>query len=448
MKKLKIALLLALCHGSQAIGADIHVPEDYPTLQDAVDAALSGDTIRIAGGVHSGQTVISSKDLKLIGKPGAILRATANMLPLPQSDGRHVPVLGIVSSTVTIKGLTFEGEHFADQYPDPEFGHFIGGYYLDSGGTVENCRFVGFREGRPGSEGAIALRMYNDFGGAPQREARVVGNTFVDNYDGVEIAGASGNRSFHMTIDNNVISGIGPSPHEYRGAGIIIGVGTEGTVSRNIISGYSCTDPDLPFPFAWGVLAFDSSFPDSRNALEPVHFDGNTFRDNQFHLTILEGDEHTIANNTFDGSAPEARPAAIWVSGRNVTISNNRFRDQQSGIHLLGDDPDYGDLLGRAIDAKINDNWFTEGFTKVTIQPGASGTETGSISPFPEPELTVQKAVLMSWFDSFDDYLLESSINLEGPWLPSEARSFRDENRNHFVFPTESAHRFFRLQKR
>ena len=70
-----------------ATAADLRVPEDYPTVQAAVNAAHTNDTIHIAPGVYTGQVQIISKTLTLIGQPGTILRATTNMSRFPGIAG-------------------------------------------------------------------------------------------------------------------------------------------------------------------------------------------------------------------------------------------------------------------------------------------------------------------------------------------------------------------------
>ena len=72
-------LFLGLGAATFATAADLNVPADYPTIQAAVDAAHSNDTIHIAAGVYAGQVLISNKSLTLLGSPGAVLRATSGM---------------------------------------------------------------------------------------------------------------------------------------------------------------------------------------------------------------------------------------------------------------------------------------------------------------------------------------------------------------------------------
>src|SRR2546426_3590146 len=103
------SLVLGLAAAVSAIAADLNVPTTaYPTIQAAVNAAQTNDTIHIAPGVYTGQVQIISKQLTLIGQPGTILRATTNMSSPP--DSMNFPIIFIRFSQVTVRGLTFEGE--------------------------------------------------------------------------------------------------------------------------------------------------------------------------------------------------------------------------------------------------------------------------------------------------------------------------------------------------
>src|SRR2546426_12633999 len=89
------SLVLGFAAAASAIAADLKVPADYPTIQAAVDAAQTHDTIRIAPGVYTGQVQIIYKTLTLIWQPGTILRATTNMPPFPGYGSSVVPTTGI-----------------------------------------------------------------------------------------------------------------------------------------------------------------------------------------------------------------------------------------------------------------------------------------------------------------------------------------------------------------
>ena len=94
-------LFLGLTDAQFATAADLRVPKGYATIQGAVDAAQTNDTIHIAPGVYLGQVLITNKTLTLIGQPGTILRATTNMSPLIELASKAVPIMGIRSSQVT-----------------------------------------------------------------------------------------------------------------------------------------------------------------------------------------------------------------------------------------------------------------------------------------------------------------------------------------------------------
>ncbi len=67
--------------------------------------------------------------------------------------------MGIQSSQVTVRGLTFEGERLAERFVGR--GNLEGIFFRQSSGIVENCAFYGFRESTPGPEDAVAIVFVN-----------------------------------------------------------------------------------------------------------------------------------------------------------------------------------------------------------------------------------------------------------------------------------------------
>jgi hypothetical protein len=168
----------------QAGGAVLRVPIQYPTIQAAVNAAASGDEIRIAAGTYTEQVMITSKNLKLIGEPGAVLKAFPGMpsVTWPKVNSSSSPLLGIVfSDHVVVRGLTFDGGRLADVCPD-----LGGAMFHGSGGTVERCTIRGFR-GQSGFTFALGMFAGNSVAfDRPTQHIRVLDNTFEDNATLVE----------------------------------------------------------------------------------------------------------------------------------------------------------------------------------------------------------------------------------------------------------------------
>ena len=53
---------------SQVAATEIVVPDDYPTIQQAVNAAADGDMVRVRAGTYIEDVVINGKSLSLIGE--------------------------------------------------------------------------------------------------------------------------------------------------------------------------------------------------------------------------------------------------------------------------------------------------------------------------------------------------------------------------------------------
>ncbi len=133
------ALVLFLLYAPTAHCNTLRVPQDYPTIQLALDAAQPGDTIEIAAGTYEG-FYVPKESCKVVGLPGATVSGRVN----------------VYEPGVTLEGLTFSGG--------------ITAFY---GVTVKSCVFDGDRLALNNAEGwstiidcvfdASALRMeYSD----------------------------------------------------------------------------------------------------------------------------------------------------------------------------------------------------------------------------------------------------------------------------------------------
>ncbi len=118
------------------MGATIHVPSDYTSIQAAIDAAAPGDEIEVAPGTYYEAINFNGKAIRLYSSGGA--GATT-------IDGTGYPhVVQCISGerpTTKLEGFTITGGNAnTNPYEDGRGG---GMYNVNSSPTVANCTFSG-----------------------------------------------------------------------------------------------------------------------------------------------------------------------------------------------------------------------------------------------------------------------------------------------------------------
>jgi hypothetical protein len=115
----------------------IHVPNDYATVQQAIDAAGPGDTITVAAGTYAAFQVIGKNNIHIIGAEGATVATTNLYTTLPVVGNAWVLAAVYNSTNVNIEGINFDGTGVRGKPV------VVGIAYVDSTGriadmTVEN----------------------------------------------------------------------------------------------------------------------------------------------------------------------------------------------------------------------------------------------------------------------------------------------------------------------
>jgi len=164
----------------------IVVPDDYSTIQKAVDAANPGDTIYIKSGLYV-ENITADKSLTFIGESrDEVIVATNETL--------DQFIFDISDEEYTFSGITFLGHSF-------ETAGIYGGY-----NTIVNCKFL--------------FHFSGIYGGCDN----VSNNVFVDNHRGMTLGG-------HGKIVNNEFMS--------NGAGIMISV-TDAIIQENVFHKNYC----------------------------------------------------------------------------------------------------------------------------------------------------------------------------------------------------------------
>jgi len=214
---LAVVLIAATPH---VLAANINVPGDFLTIQDAVDAASDGDTIHVLAGRYKGAVVDKAVHIK--GTGGTIVDTGVYVSRgylgtrgfLVQADGVMISNLGIQNVGIGVEGYRPEGDHSVNDVAvsnvtitDPvptyysgggvafSFGvlNFRGGY----GWTVTHSE-ISFADGFPGYGiyirwGADSLVAFNNIEHHEQVPAGVY-------YFGVILRSAQYNKVVHNKI--------------------------------------------------------------------------------------------------------------------------------------------------------------------------------------------------------------------------------------------------------
>jgi len=368
MKKY-IPTLLWLSLLSLANGAELKVPSDFPTIQKAIDAAKSGDTVLVSAGTYTervalkpGITLRSAGDdakAKKDGEEFGLVRANKTIIN-PNGKGPGVKM----AENSTLDGFTITGvgkydeakwnKHHATQGEDQEMVHIgaegTSGIDINVSCKVRNniVHHIGYTgiaisgaKGRKVEPLVTKNICYRNMGGGVgiMRGANPTvthNHCFENYYAGIGFTEATGTIQ-HNHCHHNVRAGIGISEdsdptvtnnhcHHNRRAGIGIRTGSD---TKPIVKENLCTDNDMA-----GIGSKQLAEPTLigntclRNKLAGIGckenanatITGNTCKDNGLSGIGLNGARATITKNHCEGN----KTAALGMrNGAKATASEN-----------------------------------------------------------------------------------------------------------------------------
>jgi nitrous oxidase accessory protein NosD len=310
----------------------------YTSIQAAVNAAQSGNVIRVCAGTYQEQVVID-KSLTLEADNGVLVIPSDVVANSAGSSGSPIAAIILVrnAENVDLDGFIVDGSANGLRGCGPTF---IGILYQDASGTIEHnaVRRVRLAPDLPGCQSGNAIDVESSSGG--QSSVTIADNSV----DGYQKNGITANEpGTTVQVTENAVTGIGPTTGAAQN-GIQIGFGAKGDVTNNSVADnvYSPCESAANCPSnAAGILIFQSDgVRVERNTLgsnqvgifvaaNHVDVGGNTV----FHSVALDGIALVGNNNSVTSNdIKSSDDAAVFIQGNDNTIFDNEFTGAAFGI--------------------------------------------------------------------------------------------------------------------
>jgi nitrous oxidase accessory protein NosD len=311
----------------------------FSKIQDAVNAATSGDVIRVCAGTYPEQVTISTP---------LTLRADNGVIVIPSgmtqnstgaSGGDSIAGVFVVRGVqgVDISGFIVDGSNNGLTGCSPSL---IGIDYENSSGHIRHnaVRHMSLGPADAGCQSGDGIDV--DTGSGFASDVTISDNSIWD----YQKNGITGNdQGTQLSVDGNVVSGIGPTPNIAQN-GVQIGFGAAGNITNNTVSDnvYSVCSSAASCPTnATGILVFQSNGVAVRN---------NSLATNQIGV-FIGGNNSVVASNTVSNSVAligvalvgnddsavrntltHADQAAVYIQGNGNRVTGNDITDASIGV--------------------------------------------------------------------------------------------------------------------
>jgi predicted outer membrane repeat protein len=331
------AIAVAALFSLPSLAADIRVPGDYSTIQDAIDAAVVGDRILLGDGVFRGE---GNRDLDLLGKSITVKSAHGPVFCAIDCEGseagqhRAFDLSRNESRATVISGLTIMGGSVAGPYDEDDGG---GIRLRGSSPSIVGCSFSGNSSG--GAGGAIAcLQLSNpliehcsflqnfgfDGGGAIGCDASSPVIRVCEFYrNGVYNAG--GAISCYRGSSPEITGNMFKDNAADLGGGIYCELNSSPLIEGNRFTENSCVW------YGGGILCNNGSAPQIRNNLLDHNYAGSGGG-----ISVTYNSSAVIENCTFSSNTGGSIGGAVYLSESLVTIT---------GCILWGNQSEFGDAI-------------------------------------------------------------------------------------------------------
>jgi hypothetical protein len=334
--------LLALAAPAEA--ATLVVPTGFPTIQDAVDAAVAGDTIKVKAGVHPDEVFVDSTktDLTITGPCPTKEQKKPKPAILDVAETATSTAVNVDADDVTIKCLLIRhGEQAIDADANGltvdrlttinSYINIVGDGFVVKRSTLIHGPDAGGNLKVEGANGRITNNKMRD--GRASCMDLIVSDTLVsgnrmENCDGGgvdEDPGGSGN-TYEFNVSTNM-------------RGVAFEISSDGAVVRK---NSATNTSDRPFDINADGAQVIGNVAHHNDSDDCFEIDGADMvvRDNQAsdcdRGMDLSGGNAEVVDNTVT-HAPD--DDCFEIDGENMHVEGNRGKFCNGGFDLSGDDP-------------------------------------------------------------------------------------------------------------
>ncbi len=257
----------------------------FSTIQSAITAAASGDTILVCPGTYQEELFIDkSLTLRGIGSPVPVIEAPATLTTRTLEPGRTLQAIIFVTGpvTVTIERFLIDGRGVGNTNT-----RLTGITYFQASGAIRNCEIKRVR-GTPlgttaGGQYGLPIVVTHEFDTVVPHDVAIESNLIHD-YEKTGIVCNELGAVCHIV--GNTVIGSGPTSVTGQN-GISVGFGARAEVIGNVITDNFFTGPGAD---AAGILLFGVGHnPFTNSILGPTLVKGNTVTENEVGIAIAGG---------------------------------------------------------------------------------------------------------------------------------------------------------------
>jgi len=307
--RLCFAATMTVAIAAAAARADvIHVPDDQPTIQAGVDAAVTGDEVVVAPGEY----ILGEFENVTINQKSVTVRSSGGAEATTIQGGGAFPVMHLGLNDSTIQGFTITGR--------VQYSLFAGGGISILGGspTIRDCTFINNVAEDVLKGGAV---------GGSNASCTIIGCTFIKNssYDGGAVRMDLSASITDSTFDGN-------SATHYHGGAVSI---SSGTIENCTFTG-NLANLDGAAVYSNGSVSIrESTFTGNHASRDggAVHTGGGDLTDCTSEMN--EGSsgggawvdsDTTVSGCTFDDNTATSNGGGIHIGGASSTVTRCTFQ--------------------------------------------------------------------------------------------------------------------------